>query len=389
MNEKKKKILLLVDWFAPGYKAGGPIQSTVNVAFALKEYYDIRVCTTDTDHGEAIPYENIPANQWTTLLDPEIKVFYARKATLNAKQVRQLISETDADYIYLNLLFSPLFVVYPLWLRYTGKLKGQVVLCPRGTLYDSALAIKPLKKKIFINLFRLLGIHKRILFHATNEREKKAILNFFPGSNVRIADNLPKTNQPDYTSCIKEPGRLKCIFIARIVSIKNLLFLLDALNQVKGNVELSVVGPVEDNNYWQQCQAVIRRLPATVQVNYLGARPNHELPELVQQHHLFILPTTGENFGHSIFEALLAGRPVLISDQTPWLHLAEKKAGWDLPLSNKEAFTRVLNEMTGWHQGAFDEWGQGAWEYAHRFITNPGLIKPYLDLFYEQGKVGR
>jgi hypothetical protein len=45
--------------------------------------------------------------------------------------------------------------------------------------------------------------------------------------------------------------------------------------------------------------------------------------------------------------------------------------------------------MTGWHQGAFDEWGQGAWEYAHRFITNPGLIKPYLDLFYEQGKVGR
>lgn len=382
LPDRKRKILLLVDWFAPGYKAGGPIQSSVNVAFALKEYYDIWVCTTDTDHGETTPYENIPANQWTSDLDPGIKVYYARKSTLDRKQLKKLLVESDADFIYLNHLFSPLFVVYPLWLRYTGKIKNQVVLCPRGALYDSALAIKPLKKKVFIALFRLLGIHKRILFHATNEREKNAILRFFPGSEVRIADNLPKTNQPPYISCVKEPGKLRCIFIARIVSIKNLLFLLQALKPVKGEVELTVVGPMEDKSYWQQCEAAIRELPAGVRVDYRGPLPNHELAALVQQHHLFILPTTGENFGHSIFEALLAGRPVLISDQTPWLGLAGKKAGWDLPLADKEAFTSVIQEMVGFNQSQFDEWGNGAWHYAHRFVTNPELIKPYFDLFY-------
>ena len=218
MTGKKKKILLLVDWFTPGYKAGGPIQSSVNVAFALKEYYDIWVCTTDTDHGETVPYENIPSNQWINFQEEDIKVYYAKKATLDKKQIKEIIAQSGADYIYLNHLFSPLFVVYPLWLRYTGKVKTQVVLCPRGALYDSALAIKPLKKKIFINLFRLLGIHKPILFHATNEREKKAIIDFFPGSKVKVADNLPKTNQPAYACCIKEPGRLRWIFIARMVS---------------------------------------------------------------------------------------------------------------------------------------------------------------------------
>ena len=169
MTGKKKKILLLVDWFTRGYKAGGPIQSSVNVAFALKEYYDIWVCTTDTDHGETVPYENIPSNQWINFQEEDIKVYYAKKATLDKKQIKEIIAQSGADYIYLNHLFSPLFVVYPLWLRYTGKVKTQVVLCPRGALYDSALAIKPLKKKIFINLFRLLGIPKRILLRAPCE----------------------------------------------------------------------------------------------------------------------------------------------------------------------------------------------------------------------------
>jgi hypothetical protein len=42
----------MVDWFAPGYKAGGPIQSCVNVAFALKDiivYWSLhRILTMET-----------------------------------------------------------------------------------------------------------------------------------------------------------------------------------------------------------------------------------------------------------------------------------------------------------------------------------------------------
>ena len=53
----KKKVLVLVDWFAPGYKAGGPIQSCVNFVFAMKNIFDLSVLTTDTDHGDTVPYE--------------------------------------------------------------------------------------------------------------------------------------------------------------------------------------------------------------------------------------------------------------------------------------------------------------------------------------------
>ena len=53
----KKKILLFTDWYEPGYKAGGPIQSTRNFVVAMHELYSISVITSDTDLGETKPYE--------------------------------------------------------------------------------------------------------------------------------------------------------------------------------------------------------------------------------------------------------------------------------------------------------------------------------------------
>ncbi|HTR30457.1 MAG TPA: glycosyltransferase [Puia sp.] len=378
---EKKKILVLVDWFAPGYRAGGPIQSCVNFAFAMKKEFSIHVLTTDTDHGETEPYPGITAGVWTNHLHPDIRVCYLRKSGISRAALRRQIDAVQPDFVYLNHLFSPLFVVYPLWLKYRGRIDGKVVVCPRGALYDSALTVKTWKKTPFLRLFRLMGLHRRVLFHATNEREKAAILRYFPGSTVLIADNLPNMNQPEFTSRPKESGAVRFIFVARLVAIKNLEFFLQALEQVRASVELTVVGPIEDKGYWEACRTRIARLPANISVEYLGPRRNDELMPLLQQHHIFVLPTTGENFGHSIFEALLAGRPVLISDQTPWLGLTAKKAGWDLPLGDPARFAAVVEETAGWDQTRFDEWARSAWLYARRFIENPELQRQYIQLF--------
>ncbi|HEY4109844.1 glycosyltransferase family 4 protein [Puia sp.] len=378
----KKKILVLVDWFVPGYKAGGPIQSCVNFVFAMKEDYSVYVLTTDTDHGETSPYEGIESGRWTNDLHPDINVYYLPKATLTAARVQEQMDAVQADYVYLNHLFSPLFVVYPLWLKFRGLLKSEIVVCPRGALYESALSVKRWKKTPFLFLFRRMKLHKRVLFHATNKREKDAILQHFPGSRVLIADNLPNMRQPSFGNIAKEPGSLKIIFIARIVAIKNLLFLLNAMEQVtNATLELTIIGPVEEKAYWSECERKMAAMPANTTVRYLGPKRNDELMPILQQHHLFALPTTGENFGHSIFEAFLAGRPVLISDQTPWLGLPDRKAGWDLPLATTGPFTRALAAAADWDQAGFDEWARGAWQHAEKFIKNPELHDQYLKLF--------
>ena len=378
---EKKRILILVDWFYPGYKAGGPIQSCVNICLALKDRYDIKVITTDTDFDEKEPYQNIKTNEWVSSLHEKIEVYYFKKKRLTAGALRKQIQQTEADYIYLNHIFSPLFVIYPVWLKFLGKIKAQLVLCPRGGLYDNSLAVKPFKKKIFIHVFRWLGLHRLIIFHATNEREKDAINHFFPGSHIVIANNLVKMNQPAPVVFPKEKGILKCVFIARILPLKNLLFLLNVLMNVTAKIALTIIGPVENEDYWALCRATIQQLPSNISVVYKGPVHNDMLITILQEHHLFILPTLGENFGHSIFEAFLAGIPVLISDQTPWKNLTAEKVGWDLPLDNYTAFQNAIETAAAWGQDEFNEWANASWLYAAKFINNPQLIEQYDALF--------
>jgi glycosyltransferase involved in cell wall biosynthesis len=380
--QTKKKILVMIDWFVPGYKAGGPIRSCVNLVLSLKNEFDIYVLTTDTDHGESVPYLDILSNEWiTATLDPAIHVFYAKKKTLTLKQLKEQIDLIAADFIYLNHLFSPYFVIYPLWLKYNNKITGKIIVCPRGALYDSALHVKPHKKRPFLFLFKWMGMHKQIRFHATNERERTAIERYFPGSSILVADNLPDQNQPAFASVGKIPGSLTCVFISRIVPIKNILFFLNVLEQVNATVRFTIVGPVEDENYWNECKKKITELPAAVKVDYIGAKKHEALTAIIQQHHLYVLPTTGENFGHAIFEALSAGRVVLISDQTPWLNLAGHNAGWDVSLNDKDSFVSVVEKVAAWGQEEFDRNSLAAWQYADNIIKATGIKEKYLELF--------
>jgi glycosyltransferase involved in cell wall biosynthesis len=123
------------------------------------------------------------------------------------------------------------------------------------------------------------------------------------------------------------------VFISRISPKKNLLFALRMLQSVLGDISFDIYGPIEDARYWNRCEKAIGTLPPNVRVKYMGMVEHEKVGEVFAEHDLFLFPTLGENYGHVICEALSAGCPVLISDQTPWRHLQEEGAGWDIPLA--------------------------------------------------------
>ena len=249
-------------------------------------------------------------------------------------------------------------------------------------LRASALRFKAFKKKNFLTLFRISGFPGKISFQATDETELKDIGHFF-GSSVRITllSNFPGILPDPPIPAVKKPGELFIIYVGRIHPIKNLAFLIQAMQKLSGRIKLTIVGSVEDSSYWQKCESLIRSLPGNIAVNYIGEMPNLELPALTRQHHLFALPTLGENFGHAIFESLALGKPVLISDQTPWRDLARKKSGWDLPLNQPELFTKTLRTLAGFGQDEYNDWSFHAWEYARDFSQSSNLKEDYLKLF--------
>jgi len=382
-NESRKKIMIFADWYEPGYKAGGPIQSVRNFVSAMKSAYSISILTTDTDLGESKPYPNIPANQWIDK-QPGLRIYYATRKLLRGKLILDLINQEKPDFIYLNSMYSVRFSILPLTLLWRKKISAQIVLSPRGMLRESAIKSKSTRKKLFISLLNRMGIPKKIRFHATDEQEQNDIRHYFPrAGQVSMISNFSAELPSGISTIKKVAGSLRCVFISRIMAIKNIQFFLGVLAQVPeaAHVELGIYGEVEDESYWQDAQKMIEQLPAHIKVSYHGPLPHAEVINTMGEYHLFVLPTTGENFGHAIFEALSAGRPVLISDRTPWHHLRNQLAGWDLPLENPKAWLNALHEAVEWDQEAFDSWSRASRAFAARHVEQYNLQQAYSVLF--------
>ena len=384
MEQQNPKLLIFSDWFYPGYKAGGPIKSVTNLSIALQSNIDVYVFTANTDLNETEPYSNIQSNTWIKPIEGRnLQVFYCSKDNLNSSTIKAIIKEVNPTSVYLNHLWSYWFVLQPLFICWLNFKKIKIVLCPRGALFPSALHYLNTfpKKKVVMSVIKLLSIHKRIHFHATTIQEKEVIKTHFGNVKINIANNLPDLFQPNLSFIEKKKGELKIVFIARIVDIKNLKVLLNNLLLIKNNIEVTIAGPKENITYWNECEQLINRMPKNIVVNYIGQIAPHQVMPLIKEHHLYCLPTQGENFGHSIFESFMIGRPVLISNQTPWLKLNEKKAGWDVDITSQNCLMQYIGVASNWSQDDFETYCKGAWQIAHHYISNPNLIVDYNNLF--------
>lgn len=377
----RKKILLLADWFAPGYKAGGPIRSCLHFVQHMKERYDCFVLTSDRDLNDTEPYIGIEVNRWIDF-EPGVQIFYCSPKQLAWRNILQQIRSIKPDFTYLNSMYSRYFTIYPLLMHRMGLINTKIVLSPRGMLRETALQFRRAKKKIFLSLLKQSGIHKMVHFHATDETEEKDIRKQFGQSiPVTMAPNLAGVVSQYPGTIVKIEGQLSLIFVGRLHPIKNLDFLLLLLPMVPGNIKLTIVGSEEDKAFVVQCKSYVEKYPSRIRVSFVGELPNHRVPELIRQHHIFALPTQGENFGHAIFEALSIGKPVLISDQTPWRQLEEKKAGWDIDLGKKDLFINAMQRAVNFDQQQYHEWSVAAWRLAKEFSQRPETKNLYYNLF--------
>jgi len=376
-----KTILVFADWFEPGYKAGGPIRSCVHFVHQMKDRFSIYVITTDRDLNDTEPYPTVEHDKWVEY-EKGVKIFYSSPQRLTWGHIQKQVKDLSPDYIYLNSMYSRYFTIYPLLMQRLGFINSKIVLAPRGMLKESAVQFKSAKKKLFLSAFRQIGLHRLIHFHATDKTEVKDVQKYF-GHKVRLslASNFPGMIKDYPGSIVKRENELSVIFIGRLHPVKNLDFLLRTLQLVKGNVSLTIVGNAEDENYVIQCKEIVKGFPSNIQVRFAGEIPNNELGEIITQHHIFALPTQGENFGHAIFESLAAGKPVLISDQTPWRNLSSLHAGWDLSLKQPEQFTIALQQAVLFDQTEYDTLSQGAWQFVRQFVQQSELQKTYNNIF--------
>ena len=372
--------MILNDWYPPANLAGGPIQSVQNIVGHLSGYIHVWVYTGAYDLGKNEVMNNIQTNAWINKSE-SIKIYYQSFKSPGASVFKKIIHTTNPDIVYLNSMFSKHYVIDFLRFQMQEKIKHKLILAPRGMLKRSALEKKKLKKWVFLCFAKIIGLYHGVRFHATNAEEQNEILRYFPNASVSVIANLPPPILAYPPVLNKLDYQLKLCFVGRIHPIKNLLFLLNILQDVKCNISLSIAGYEEDKDYANSCHRLIKSLPPNIAVTFLGGLPHDTINDILAKHHLFILPTLGENYGHAIIEALSVGRPVLISNQTPWKNLKDCNAGWELPLSDKQAWLNAIEAAASWDQEEFNRHSQGALEYARAHTNVEELVDKYREMF--------
>ncbi|MEM9983928.1 MAG: glycosyltransferase [Bacteroidota bacterium] len=377
----KPDIMVLIDWYEPGFRGGGPIRTVANFVEACAEKYHIRVVSTAFDFGTTKPYPNVTPNTWLEGEHGE-RLWYFDRPQPSYRLIKELLKEAKPDILYLQSMFSISFTLWPLiWHRYFSK-KTRVILAPRGMFHAGAMRFSRYKKRLFLGLIQGLGLLKEARFQATDPQEKQDIKRWMgAGAEVIQAPNLPRQTQLPWNPIDKTPGELKLVFASRVHPKKNLEFLIPLLGEISGKVSFDIYGPVEGDAYQQHLQDLAKQTAPDAILNWHGATPPVALHQLLPQYHLSVLPTLGENFGHAVFEAWLAGVPVLISDQTPWRNLESRGIGWDLPLTDPDIWKKVLHIGVEMNDEEYKMRSKRAWEYARNQKANPEALHQIHQLF--------
>ena len=375
-QRQKINILIFSGCYLPGYKGGGPIKTIKNLIEQTSDSISFKVVTHDRDLGDTNAYGDIIFDEWNKVGSSQ--VFYIQPGLKGFRQILKLLITDNYDIVYLNSFFSPKFSFFPLLV--SKFLRRKIVLGTRGEFSDGALKLKTKKKKIFIEIYKLLKLPHGIVFQASSEYEAADIrrglgskIDIFIAEDIaaqEFAENLPNREQTT-----------KAIFLSRISPMKNLDLALNILKKVKEPLLYDIYGPIEDESYWRKCQEVIAELPPNIIVQYKGELTPDQVVSKLSSYDFFFMPTKGENYGHVIAEALCAGLPLVISDTTPWRNLESLGIGWDLPLDNLDVFSEVIDKLIVMSEDKHLEMRQTALKWAKQKFAQRSAIESNIAMF--------
>ena len=150
---------------------------------------------------------------------------------------------------------------------------------------------------------------------------------------VRL-ENFTRTAEPP-------SDRFEVLFVGFVGLRKGIPYLLEAFARLRHPAKrLRIVGPMHPD-----IKSVLPRLPRE-QVEFLGAVPGRELPQLMSTSHLMVLPSIEEGLALVQGQALACGCPILSSANTGAEDLfTDGIEGYIVPIRDVPALTEKMQQL--------------------------------------------
>ena len=364
-------VLLFTEYYEPAQHAGGPITSIRNLYSVMKTHMSIRIITSAYDLNGTKPMSNIALNTFSQ------DRYYTLKDVKSCFRLGQWMQQHRDELFYINGLYTWHLSLLPALL---GK---RLVIAPRGMLQASSFEEKGILKKMYLWVYKQVLRRKQLVWQATSAAEVEEIQQYF-GKRFPIQQiaNIPAVPIAQVSIIEKKEKSLQLVCVALIGHMKNHMRLIEVLQASQLPIALDLYGPIKDVAYWERCQQLIEQSSAPCRIQYKGSVAPSEIAALLQQYHTSILLSKGENFGHAIYESLAVGRPVLLSDKTPWTFATP--AGATFSDADDAGLIAHLHTLWNEEQQAWNMRAHAALAYAQDYAAQQDLETAYLHLFHNR-----
>lgn len=337
----KKAIFVYIYGYLPGIKYGGPVTSIFNFTEHFGDEYDVYIVCSDHDHGEEEKYKNIKSG-WNQV--GKANVCYLPEKEYSEGLFFKLMKDKPVQMVYLTGVFS--YKLNHAAISAARKLNIKTVIATRGEICKNILDMKSYKKLPYLVVMKMIGEFKDCYFQVTSDEEESQLQKYLgiPKEKIIYLPNI-HGKAMDIQRPQKEKGAARILFISRVHPKKNLLDAIKAASKVKGNLVFDIYGPIEDTEYWNECQKEVQKAPRNVTINYKGKLDMDGARRSYYSYHAFLFPTLSENYGHVIVESMIADCPIIISKgTTPWDD-ADQKAGYVVKLHDIDDLSEAINKI--------------------------------------------
>lgn len=242
----------------------------------------------------------------------------------------------DYDIAHVHALFSPVSSLAATVLRSRGV---PYLMRPLGTLDPADLQKKKLFKQLYAAVLERPNLAGAAAIHFTSNQEAQ-VSERFGTETPSIVLPLGVSPLPQPETAIDMQDRFQIprdrpllLFMSRLDPKKGIDLLLPALETLQGeglNFHLVMCGAnPQDREYEQSVYQRVENSPLRSRTTLTGFVSGELKAALLQSADLFVLPSYYENFGIAVAEAMLAGLPVVISNQVHiWETIQQTESGW-------------------------------------------------------------
>lgn len=177
-------------------------------------------------------------------------------------------------------------------------------------------------------------------------------------------------------------GKLRLLFVGRIIPVKGLRMVLDAIADLP-NIDLTIVGKGPEEDFLRDR---VKALNLQDRVHFMGFKKQADLPAIYRDCHLNILTSVRESGGATILEAMAQGRPSIGLNNGGPTEYITPESGFLIECGNTQQVTmdlQILLETLLQDASSLQQLGEGALTRARNTFTWSAKINAALDMYDE------